>query len=188
MHDQQRNYYSDTYPAPMKITNGSTAPTIGTAGDGISAQPGLYTNSLMVAMNVAGLIERWRNNTQGTLLASGARTATTVSPVQTNHNAKGIIVFLNITLASGTGGLQVDIRGRDPVSNNPADLIPIPTAITAAGLYLYELFPGSSTAGVAGANKVQQRTQGVLPRSFDVAVLHGDASSYTYSLGYALSL
>lgn len=129
-----------------------------------------------------------RGNTEGTLLASAARTATTVSAVQTNHNARGVLIHLNITEASGLGGLRVHIESVDPVSGGFAWLNPNPTAITATGLYLYEVSPGGSTAGAAGAGIVNQRTAGSVPRFWRVNVEHGDVTSYTYSLGYSLIL
>ena len=45
--------------------------------------------------------DRWLNNTEATILASGARTVTTVSPAQTNYNARGILLFNDITAVPG---------------------------------------------------------------------------------------
>lgn len=132
--------------------------------------------------------DRQRGNTEGTLLASAARTATVSAanaPVA-NFNARGVIVWLNITITSGTGGLQANLFGRDPVTAQLAFLNATPAAITATGIYGYELYPGSTAAGSAGSNLIQQRTSAVLPRTWGARVTHGDASSYTYSLGYSL--
>jgi hypothetical protein len=126
---------------------------------------------------------RWRNNTEGVLLASAARTATTTASGPTNHNARGVVVFLNVTAASGTGGLQVTLRAVDPVSGASFQLNATPAAVVATGQYAYELYPGASGAA---AGSVQQRTAAALPRRFELTVVHGDASSYTYSAGYAL--
>ena len=130
--------------------------------------------------------DRWRNNSQGTLLASGARTASILSPQQTNYNARGVIVYLDVTVASGTGGLQVQVQAVDPVTGNRFLLNSAPTAITATGRYAYELYPGSSAAGAAGNQFVNQRTAAALPRIWLASVTHSDTSSYTYSLGYSL--
>lgn len=129
--------------------------------------------------------DRIYSNIEGTLLASAARTATTSSAAQTNRNAHGVMIFLNITIASGLGGIKIRLLGRDPVSGADVFLNADPTPITATGLYAYELYPAAGTAGVAGAGNVQQRTQAVLPRTWLVQVTHMDASSYTYSVGYA---
>jgi hypothetical protein len=128
--------------------------------------------------------DRLRNNNDVTALSSAARTATTSSADQTNYNARGLAVFLNVTAASGSGGLQVRVQGKDPVSGNYFNLNAAPTAITATGQYAYALYPGAATA----AGDVQQTTQQVLPRTFRITVTHGDGSSYTYSVGYSLIL
>jgi hypothetical protein len=57
--------------------------------------------------------DRERNNTQGTLLASAARTATATSPNQTNYNAKGVQLTIDVTAVSGTGGLILVLQGID---------------------------------------------------------------------------
>lgn len=124
--------------------------------------------------------DRVRNNQEATALASAARTATTNSSDITNHNAVGILVFLNVTVASGTGGLQVQVMAKDPVSGSYFALNAAPTAVTGTGLKLYVVDPGSS-----GGNATQA-TEASLPRTFRITVTHGDGSSYTYSVGYAL--
>lgn len=126
--------------------------------------------------------ESVNNNIQGTVLASAARTATTESSMMVNNNARGVIVFLSVTAASTTGGLSLQIATKDPVTgNNPYALTASPTAVTAIGEYGYLLYPGVSTAQAA----IKQATSGVLPRSWYVYITAGDASSYTYSVGYA---
>ena len=123
-------------------------------------------------------------NGEGTLLASAARTATTDSPVQMNQNARGVVLFLRVTAASGSGGLVARIVGFDPTTGQSVILHPDPTAITAVGVYGYELSPGAA-GGTAGPGRVNQRTAGNLPHSWMAQVFHGDGSSYTYSLGFA---
>ena len=123
-------------------------------------------------------------NAEGTLLASAARTSTTTSPNMTNKNAKGILVSLNVTVASGTGGLQVVIRGHDPVTGTVYWLNALPVAVVATGINVYEVCPAVNTA----ASGVKQRTSGELPRTWSVSVIHGDSSSYTYSVGYSLGV
>ena len=123
--------------------------------------------------------DRSRSNEQGTLLASAARTATVTSSNHTNHNARGVLVTVNVTTASGTGGLTVRIQGIDPVAGTAFPLNTAPSAITATGLYSYLLYPGASGGGTT------QATALVLPRTWNVQVSAGDSSSYTYSVGYA---
>jgi hypothetical protein len=125
-----------------------------------------------------------QNNTQGTLLASAARTGSAVSPTQTNYNAKGVIVFINCTAASGTGGLKLQFRGIDPISGAVSWLNATPTPITATGNYLYVLYPGASTI----AQDVRQATSLPLPRQWAIEIWTGDSTSYTYSIGYSYIL
>lgn len=159
---------------------------INTFGDGIS--PTTYYPLAVAAVNYAfdgaNSLDRWRNNTEGTLLASATRTATVWSPVQTNHNGVGVIVWLEVTVVSGTGGLQLVIQGINPVTGNAVQLNLTPTAITTTGRYGYEVGLGAQNAGLG----VVQRTSGRLPRQWNIGVLHGDGSSYTYNVGYSLGI
>jgi hypothetical protein len=119
-------------------------------------------------------------NLEGTALASAARAAQTESADIVNVNCRGAVIFLNVTAASGTGGLQVVVRGKDPVSGAYVNLNNVPTAVIATGLLVYTFYPGATAVGAA-------TFQGVLPRTFRIRVIHGDASSYTYSVGYSLT-
>ncbi|WP_407310490.1 hypothetical protein [Desulfosporosinus sp. SB140] len=130
--------------------------------------------------------DKQRGNTELTLLASAARTSSTVSPTQTNYNAKGIIVWINVTAASGTGGLQVIVQGGHPLIGGYAPwLTAAPAAITSTGVRGYAFYPGISTVAGTGINVA---INGILPRTFSVLVQHGDSSSYTYALGASLIL
>lgn len=148
----------------------------------------LPSKAVLMGISDGANIRAMLGNTQGTLLASAAGTAARVSADQTNYNAKGVILILDITVASGTGGLIPRIQIKDPVSGNYVNLNVAPTAVTATGSYAFELSPGASTAGGAGAFLVNQRTAGSLPRLWRVSVSVGDATSYTYSVGYSLIL
>jgi len=117
--------------------------------------------------------------TQRVLLTSAARTATTACALQTDKSQQALRVYLNITAASGTGGLKVLIRGYDKVSGNAAQLNGGgAAAIVATGTYVYEMMPSAGTA-VGGVLETVSR---LLPVQWDVQVTHGDASSYTYSV------
>lgn len=128
--------------------------------------------------------DRQRNNIEGVALASAARTASTASPDITNHNARGIMVMLNVTAASGTGGLQVRVQAKDPVSGNYLGINSAPAAITAVGMQVYVLYPGANTTNT----DIAQVSGLLVPRTLRIFVSHGDGSSYTYSVSYALIL
>lgn len=149
------------------------------AADGMS----LPTSPEVLAANQLSngtTLDLQRGNVEGTALASAARTATISSANITNHNARGVMVFLNVTAASGTGGLQTRIRGVDPVGASSVAVNALPTAIIATSLLVYVVYPGG------GAGALTQGTNVELPRTFFIQVVHGDTSSYTYSVSYAL--
>ena len=116
-------------------------------------------------------------NETGVALASAARTATTTSSTLENPRGLGVVLFLDVTVASGTGGLQVQAQAIDPTGGTVLAVNSAPTAVTATGLKTYVIYPGAS----AGAT---QNTSGVLPRRWNVKVTAGDSSSYTYSVSY----
>jgi hypothetical protein len=123
-------------------------------------------------------------NTEGTLLASAARTATTTSANQTNHNARGVLVTLNVTVA-GTGGLTVRVWALDPISGSQIALDGnAPAAITATGRYAFMLYPGIVEATKTGSGFIQQTRSIAVPRTWFAQVAHADGSSWTYSLSY----
>lgn len=133
-----------------------------------------FSQKTVPILSNGSALEQQQDNIQGTLLASAARTVTTDSPNQINYNARGATLFLNVTTASGTGGLIMKIRIVDPISGNLSSLV-AGTNVTATGLYILQLYPLSSS-------------NYALPRTWIAEVAHGDATSYTYSLGYSLIL
>ena len=145
--------------------------------------PTVLTDSNVAQKATNGItIDDWRNNTDGVLLASAARVATTIAPNQINHNAKGVMVFLRVTAASGTGGLQINIAAIDPITGLAFDLHNFPTAITTISSNTYVLYPGATNTGAS----LRAAYATPLPRNWRISVIHGDGSSYTYSLAYAL--
>jgi hypothetical protein len=121
-------------------------------------------------------------NYEITPLASAARTATTSSPTLLNRRHTGVLVILNVTAASGTGGLTTKVQARDPISGNWIDLVADAAAILATGTYAFEVNPsaGAASGGVRAA--VARH----LPQEWRITVAHGDASSYTYSVSATL--
>ena len=126
---------------------------------------------------------------RGTLLASQARTATTSTNAIDGTGFRGIMVFLNVTTASGTGGLTLFFEHQDPVSGLWAvTAVQSAAAITTTGLRPYLAGQGiglGSNLGAAGAPVFADRGH-ILTSAFRLRVTHGDASSYTYSIGYEL--
>ena len=115
------------------------------------------------------------------LLQSDARTTAYQSDILEADVEAGVMVFLNVTSASGSGGLTVRVNAHDQVSGAAVALNTAPTAVTATGTYSYALYPFGAISG-----NVTQATSAYLPRLFSVSVAVGNSSSYTYSLGYCL--
>ena len=164
-----------------------TEPTItslSSLGDGATlSSNGLAQYGLNYLYNGASY-DRFRNNLVGTGLASAARTSTTTSSDFTNYNHRGIVLSLNVTVASGAGGLQVQIQAKDTIALAYKAINTAPTAITATGQYIYMIYPGIDTVSNNNAQNVSQ----VLPQIFRISVTHGDSSSYTYSVNYHMIL
>lgn len=95
---------------------------------------------------------------------------------------RGVLLIIDVSVASGTGGLQTVLVLEDPVSGNhiaPA----LPVAVTAVGRWGYLYYPGATngTNGTIISNNIPLATRRWLGQ-----VTHGDASSYTYTLSYTL--
>jgi hypothetical protein len=115
-----------------------------------------------------------RGNTQGTLLASAARTAIAFSSSQTNYNARGVVMVLVIS-AAGTGTLAVYLR-----TTSGWNLCSWTGLTQNSTLVSY---PGAAVGDPQGSATIKSMP---LPRTWDVAVDKSDASSWTYSLEYQL--
>lgn len=132
---------------------------------------------------IVSLVDLAQNtpNLDMVLFPSAARTTQQTINLQ-NPVWEGIVVYLNVTAASGTGGLEIVVWTVDPVTGNTSDQInSTPTAVTATGGHVYVIRPG----GVSGGGPTQTTAQ-VLPAKIQVMVHVGDASSYTYSVSCSL--
>ena len=124
--------------------------------------------------------DRQRANTEETLLASAARTATLNSADFTNYNAKGLHVVINVTAIAATPSIVPFIQGKDPISGTYYDILEgLP--ITTTGINIIKVYPGISAV-------VNVSASDLLPRTYRVRVEHGDADSITYSVAGALVL
>lgn len=125
-----------------------------------------------------------RPTSSGTALASATRSATTLSSNIPCAGFRGIIVYLDVTAASGTGGLTVRLFGRNPITTNIATVAAVTTAATTSGLRIYLFAPGAGS--VNGATVAWGAAGVALGSEFAIQVLHGDASNYTYQVNYEL--
>lgn len=117
-----------------------------------------------------------------TWLPSAARTTAQTLTDQSNLYVTGIEAVCNVTSASGTGGLQLQIQGKDLVSGSYYT-ISTTTANTTTGVI--RNIVGANVFNVAATgNNVNVNTY--VPYTWRIVVAVGDASSYTYSCGYTL--
>jgi len=175
--------YSTGSSVSVTSATGGILGLTGTASDGMS----ISTSALNVAQQMSyngSNYDRLRNNTSGTITASGAITSSAGSTAQTNYNAKGVIVTLNITAYSGTSPtITLQLQTQDAAGN----WVNIPGAATATisaanGSYVLVLYPGIAAYSTSPGWAVS----GALPRNWRVySTIGGSGSpSITCSLGY----
>ena len=97
---------------------------------------------------------------------------------------RGLITYLDVTAASGTGGLRVGLVYCDPINSSERLLLVASNPVTTTGLT--QIVWGEGCGAGAGVSLNAAAGQGyvgiMLPKNFKVLVTHGDASSYTYAL------
>lgn len=173
----------------IKKLNGDGSSTIRLNDGGGNSLSNVYNvNDLTAGANILSVgdfayngssWDKLRNNVEGSLLASQARTAAATGPTMKNYNGKGVVIWLNVTAVSGTGGITPYLYGVDPVSGG-AYYFAQGGTITATGLYPLVFYPGAS-----GGHQYYLAAL-PLPKTWFVYVGVADASSYTYSIGYSL--
>ena len=157
------------YPFNMNLCN----------ADGMDATLNrLLTMASMMAFNETGF-DRFRNNAEFTALASGARTATTTSADQTNHNAKGVLLTLRTTVVPGVDTIQLFVDIKDPASGQYNSLASFPSFGAAVDWKSYLVYPGAVLADTSLAGSVSL----VIPRTWRARVNHSGVGSFTYSVG-----
>lgn len=128
--------------------------------------------------NTVNSWDRVRSNSDNTLLASAARTATIQSADQTNYNGNCAHVILNVTSA-GTGSITLTIQGKDSVSSAYYPIL-VGAAVTTNSTNPYKVCPGITAAANAAVSDM-------LPRTWRIDVTHNNANSITYSVGASVS-
>jgi hypothetical protein len=137
-------------------------------------------------MLLARILASARANQRGTLLVSATRTANTISSTVNWSGYRAAIIYLNISAASGTGGIRPFMEYQDPVSSLwRAVVTPGSGFNTSANLvpYVYGLGVGNGLSVAINAGS----SMGIpLSAAMRINCTHGDATSYTYSVGYEL--
>lgn len=157
--------------------NGSTWDRIRSAASDALAATGLLAAGKMLFNGTTW--DRARGNTDVTLLASAARTTSQTGDDQTNYNARGLQVVLDMTVV-GTGSVTLTIQGKDVASGKYYTLL-AGAAVTTNSTNVYKVFPGSTVTANVSANDV-------LPRTWRIITTANNANSATYSVGASVVL
>lgn len=122
--------------------------------------------------------DRQRNNQIATVDSSSARTASGVGTTATNFNARGALIFINVTGVTGTSPtmtvrLQVAIDGTNFVDYDTTNLQTV--SITGVSTHILRVYPGIATTANSALN-------GVLPRTWRLAwTIGGTTPSFTFT-------
>jgi hypothetical protein len=122
--------------------------------------------------------DRVRNNAEFTILQSAVRSGTLYSDDLVNYNAKGILLFFDITAVPGTDTVQLVVQVKDFASGGYNDFL-VGTAWSTTGRRTYLLYPGA----VNTSGDVDVVEGSPLPRTWRVAIIHSAATDFTYSVG-----
>ncbi len=114
-------------------------------------------------------------------IVSGTFTSSQQSADIDNPTWAGCVLYLNVTAASGTGGLTPHLLCKDPGSGNYDDVVTMGTAKTAVGTYAYFIYPCNGMIADNGA-----AVAAILPRKFAIKISASDSSSYTYSVSLSM--
>lgn len=118
------------------------------------------------------------SNTDGTAIASAAFTATQNSADLYNSDGRGVVVTLDVTAIVTAPSITLSIEGKDPASGKYYTLLS-GAAVTTVSTNRYRVHPAiTETANVDVADLV--------PFVWRVRIVHGNANSITYSVGYTL--
>jgi len=128
--------------------------------------------------------DRWRNNTNVTVLPSATRTVSGDSAEQTNCNARGVYICLDITAVSGTfaagEGLRIQVRIKDATAIKYKAIMTWLGPYTTTGTYWALIYPGvTDTAG-----QIEVENDVPLSRTWLVRYeITGTTPSFTFSVG-----
>ena len=111
----------------------------GEAGNNTVGAQGLYNGASF---------DRRRGNTEGTLLASAARTTSVGSAAQTNHNARGVRITVYVTAKAAATNLALYLSETKAWGNAYIMAIPVWTAGASKAL-ICDIYPGVTPAAMA---------------------------------------
>ena len=123
--------------------------------------------------------DRNRNNSNQTVEASAARTATVAGAMVTNFNSAGAVITINVTAVSGTAPTLVAKLQYSPDNGTTwfdYDSKTTTATISAIGTYILKIYPGVSA-------EVANSVVGLpIPRTFRMYyTIGGTTPSYTFT-------
>ena len=114
------------------------------------------------------------SNRTVTVYPSAARTTDPTVVDLGNEVGRGLHLVIDVTAVTATPSVVFTIKGKDPVSGKVWTIL-ASAAIVATGTTILKVYPGLTAA----ANLV---ASDVLPPTWQVTAVHGDADSITYSV------
>lgn len=168
----------------LKVTTFGSAGSVFTNGtmssDGQANPSGEFSAAMGYLFNGTNW-DRQRNNQDGLtagITAAGVTTTQTGAD-QTNYNARGVLVVLDMTVV-GTGSVTIAIQGKDTVSGKYYALL-TGAVVSTNSTNLYQLYPGVTVAANAAVSSP-------LPRTWRIVVTANNANATTYTVGASLIL
>jgi len=125
--------------------------------------------------------DRQRNNEEIMLLSGAARTAQTDSSDQTNYNARGLLLFINVSADPAAASITPTLRVIDSVSGQRTAFWTAAAPIAAVGNYTYYF-----SEAAAGGIFTEIISFGIPARSWHFRMAVADADSMTYSVAAVL--
>jgi len=113
-----------------------------------------------------------------TVLASGNRSSTTASADQTNCGAVGVIIWFDVTAVPGGDTVQLQLQGKDPVSEKYVTILQSGT-VNSVSIVQLVVYPGVTDT----ASQYDAENDSPLPRTWRVNVVHSGSGTFTYSVG-----
>ncbi len=128
--------------------------------------------------------DRYRSNTEITVLATASRTASTNSADLTNYNHRGVIITLEVTTDPGSGEtLQLIVEHKDGEGSNYEVLLDDGAQATP-GTRSVIIYPGTAGSG----NDITSTSGYPLGRTWRVRVVHSASGTWAYTVGASLVL
>jgi hypothetical protein len=117
-------------------------------------------------------------------------TATTDSPPQRAHGARGILVVAHVkTVPASQGTMRLQVAGVQPFSNNSSGLVLTGTTFNATGTYVLMIHPGvakqpsGESAATSHAN-LYIHAGLLIPDTFVVTFVKSNASAWEVGVAF----